>query len=74
MRKDISGLTDLEAAELGAEAVNRLIKDIKVPSLTELGVDKGKLDKLAPKMTKHAIPSGSPVNNPRQATGDNRAL
>ena len=68
MRKDISGLTDLEAAELGAEAVKRLIKDIKVPSLPELGVDKDKLDKLAPKMAEDAIASGSPGNNPRQAT------
>ncbi|MBA7607738.1 1,3-propanediol dehydrogenase [subsurface metagenome] len=68
MGEDISGLTDLEAAELGAEAVKRLIEDIKVPSLRELGVDKEKLDKLAPKMTEDAIASGSPGNNPRQAT------
>jgi len=68
MGEDISGLTGLEAAELGAEAVKRLIQDIKVPSLRELGVDKEKLDKLAPKMTEDAIASGSPGNNPRQAT------
>jgi len=70
MGEDIGGLTDLEAAELGAEAVKRLIKDTKVPSLRELGVDKEKLDKLAPKMTEDAIASGSPGNNPRQATKD----
>jgi len=68
MGEDISGLSDLEAAQLGAKAVKRLIKDIKVPSLRELGVDKEKLDKLAPKMTEDAIASGSPTNNPRQAT------
>ncbi len=68
MRKDISGLTDLEAAELGAEAVKRLIKDIKIPSLKELGVDEGKLEQLAPQMAEDAIASGSPGNNPRQAT------
>jgi len=68
MGENISGLTDLEAAELGAKAVKRLIKDIKAPSLRELGVDKEKLDKLAPKMTEAAIDSGSPANNPRQAT------
>lgn len=68
MGEDISGLTDLEAAELGAEAAKRLIEDIKVPSLRELGVDKEKLDKLAPKMTEDAIASGSPGNNPRLAT------
>jgi len=68
MGEDISGLTDLEAAELGAEAAKRLIEDIKVPSLRELGVDKEKLEKLAPKMTEDAIASGSPGNNPRLAT------
>ena len=68
MGKDISGLSDLEAAQLGAKAVKKLIKDIKVPSLRELGIDEVKLDKLAPKMAEDAIASGSPANNPRQAT------
>ena len=68
MEEDINGLTDLAAAELGAKAVKRLIRDIKIPSLLELGIDRAKLDKLAPKMTEAAIASGSPGNNPRQAT------
>lgn len=68
MGEDISGLSDLEAAQLGARAVKRLIKDIRVPSLRELGVDKERLDKLAPRMAEDAIASGSPANNPRQAT------
>lgn len=68
MGEDITGLTDLEAAELGAKAVKRLIKDVQIPSLPELGVGKEKLDELAPKMAKDAIASGSPGNNPRQAT------
>ena len=68
MGEDIGGLTDLEAARLGARAVKTLIKDIKVSSLPELGVDKEKLDKLAPQMAEDAIASGSPSNNPRQAT------
>lgn len=68
MGEDISGLSELEAAQLGAKAVKRLIKDIKVPSLRELGVDKEQLDKLAPRMAEDAIASGSPANNPRPAT------
>jgi alcohol dehydrogenase class IV len=68
MGEDIGGLTDLEAAQLGARAVKTLIKDIKVSPLPELGVDKEKLDKLAPQMAEDAIASGSPSNNPRQAT------
>jgi len=68
MGEDISGLSDMEAAQLGARAVKSLIEDIRVPSLRELGVDKEKLDKLAPGMAEDAIASGSPANNPRQAT------
>jgi alcohol dehydrogenase class IV len=67
MGVDINGLSEMEAAKRGAEAVKKLIKDIKIPSLRELGVDKEKLDQLAPKMSEDAIASGSPANNPRQA-------
>ena len=65
---NIGGLSELEAARRGAEAVKKLIKDIRIPSLRELGVDKAKLDQLAPRMSEDAIASGSPANNPRQAT------
>jgi alcohol dehydrogenase class IV len=68
MGEDISGLSDLEAARLAAQAVKKLIRDIKVPSLRQLGVEKEKLEKLAPKMAQDAISSGSPANNPRQAS------
>ncbi len=67
MGADINGLSEMEAAKRGAEAVKKLIKDIEIPSLRELGVDKEKLDQLAPKMSEDAIASGSPANNPRQA-------
>ena len=62
------GLSELEAAQRGAEAVKKLIEDVRIPSMRELGVDKGKLAQLAPKMSEDAIASGSPGNNPRQAT------
>ena len=68
MGENVDNLTALEAADLAAKSIRRLIKDIKIPSLQELGVDKAKLDKLAPKMAEDAIASGSPANNPRQAT------
>ena len=68
MGENVDNLTALEAADLAAKSIRRLIKDIKIPSLQELGVDKEKLDKLAPKMAEDAIASGSPANNPRQAT------
>jgi len=68
MGENVTGLTDLCAAELGAEAVKRLIKDVQIPSLRELNVEKAKLDKVVSKMAEDAIASGSPGNNPRQAT------
>jgi alcohol dehydrogenase class IV len=70
MGENIAGLTDLEAAQLAAKAIKALIKDIQIPSLRGLGVEKEKLEQLAPKMAEDAIASGSPGNNPRQATKD----
>lgn len=70
MGENITGLNDLEAAQLAAKAIKQLIKDVKIPSLKALGVDKEKLDQLAPRMAEDAIASGSPGNNPRQATKD----
>ena len=64
------GLSELEAAQRGAEAVKKLIKDVRIPSMREIGVDKEKLEQLAPKMSEDAIASGSPGNNPRQATNE----
>lgn len=68
MGEDISGLTDSEAAEKGAGAIGRLMKDIRIPSLKELGVEKVKLEELASQMAADAIASGSPANNPRKAS------
>ena len=70
MGENVTGLSDLEAAQLAAKAIKTLIKDIQIPSLRGLGVEKGKLEQLAPKMAEDAIASGSPGNNPRQATKD----
>jgi alcohol dehydrogenase len=63
----VENLPISEAADLAANSIKRLIDDIGIPSLPELGVDKGRLDRLAPKMAEDAIASGSPTNNPRQA-------
>ena len=68
MGEDTTGLSDMEAAGLAAEAIKELIRDIQIPPLKDLGVDKGKLEKLAPQMAEDAIASGSPGNNPRKAT------
>jgi len=70
MGENISGKSDMEAAHLAVEAIDKLIRDIQVPAMRDLGVDRDKLVKLAPQMTEDAIASGSPANNPRQATRD----
>jgi alcohol dehydrogenase class IV len=68
MGEDVEGLTPMDGAMVAAEAINRIIKDVQIPSLRELGVEEAKLNELAPKMADAAIASGSPGNNPRQVT------
>jgi len=59
---------DIKTAESGAAHVRRIIKQLEVPTLTELGVSREKLAPVAEKMAEDAIASGSPGNNPRLAT------
>jgi alcohol dehydrogenase class IV len=68
MEEDTAGLSDLDVAKRAADAVWRLIKDVKIPCIPALGVDEKKLKQLAPQMTEDAITGGSPGNNPRQTT------
>jgi len=68
MGEEIDGLSDLDAAYFAAEAVKRLNKDLKVPSLKGLGVDEKKFETVVAQMAVDAIASGSPGNNPRKAT------
>ena len=57
-----------DIAMAGAVKVQELIKKLEIPSLTQLGVTREKLDPLVGKMADDAIASGSPANNPRLAT------
>ncbi len=68
MGVNAAGLTDMEAAQLGVRAVRQLIKDIKIPSMEDLGVEKHRFEKVTWEMAEAAIASGSPGNNPRQVT------
>ncbi len=70
MGENTDNLSDIEAADRSVKAIKRLIKDIKVPSLQQLGVEESKLMELAPAMAEAAIDSGSPANNPRKPTKD----
>ena len=70
MGENTTGLNDLESARKAVEAVTQLVADLKIPKLRDLGVKKARLEEVAPQMAKDAIASGSPGNNPRQATED----
>jgi alcohol dehydrogenase len=64
------GQDAMGVAKAGAEKVKGLIKMLEVPSLTELGVTREKLEPVVKKMAEDALASGSPANNPRQATAE----
>lgn len=68
MGENVAGLTAIEAADKAVRAVERLVNDIKVPSLKDLGIDRDELINISSKMADDAIDSGSPGNNPRIAT------
>ncbi len=68
MGEPIDGLSLMEAADRAVVAIRRLVRDIKIPSLRQLGVERDRLLELAPAMADAAIDSGSPANNPRKPT------
>ena len=68
MGEDVAGLTDMEAARAGADAVERIINQLEIPKLRDLGVDRKRFEEVLSQMIEAAIASGSPDNNPRIAT------
>jgi len=61
-------LSTLEKAKAGADKISKLIKDLEIPTLSELDITRAKLDAVVKKMACDAIASGSPANNPRIAS------
>lgn len=70
MGENVEGLSVLDAAELAADAVERLCADLNVPTYQEMGLDEKKYFEVASRMAQDAIASGSPGHNPRAATVD----
>ena len=68
MGEQINGLSPMKQADASITAVERLVNDIQMPRLGEIGIDKTDFDEVVEKMAADAIASGSPANNPRQAT------
>ena len=70
MGETIEGLSPIKQADAAVVAVERLIKDIQMPRLGEIGIDKDKFEQVIDQMACDAITSGSPANNPRQASAE----
>ena len=69
MGVDTRGLSDIEAAKQGVEAVAKLCSDVQIPSkVSELGVDVAKYEASLDKMASDALASGSPNNTMKQPT------
>ena len=68
MGEQINGLSPMKQADAAITAVERLVNDIQMPRLGEIGIDKTDFDEVVEQMAADAIASGSPANNPRQAT------
>ena len=70
MGERIDGLSLMHQADAAISAVERLVTDIQMPRLGEIGIDKEKFEAVVEQMAVDAIASGSPANNPRQATAE----
>lgn len=71
--ENVTGLADMDAAKIGANAVRRMIRQLEIPRLRDLGIDRVKFQEVMPQMMEAAIASGSPDNNPRIATKEEMA-
>ncbi len=68
MGEQIDGLSPMKQADAMITAVERLVNDIDMPRLGEIGIDNEKFEQVIEQMAADAIASGSPANNPRQAS------
>lgn len=68
MGEPTEGLSLMGQADRAIAAVERLINDIQMPRLGEIGIDLDKFEAVVDQMAADAIASGSPANNPRQPT------
>ncbi len=71
MGEPIDGLSPMHQADAAVTAVERLVNDIQMPRLGEIDkIEKDKFEAVIEQMAADAIASGSPANNPRQATAE----
>jgi len=68
MGVNTSGLSVLDAAKKGVLAVQELCDDVKIPTITGLGIDADEFMAKSDKMASDALASGSPNNTVRTPT------
>ena len=68
MGEPIEGLSPMRQADAAIAGVERLINDVEMPRLGEIGIDRNEFEAVADQMALDALASGSPANNPRQPT------
>jgi alcohol dehydrogenase class IV len=64
MGEPVEGLSAKEAALAAVRAVEKLCRDIGIPSIKDLDIDGAKYESLVPTMAKDCLASGSPASNP----------
>ena len=70
MGEPVDGLSPMQQADAAISAVERLVTDIQMPRLGDIGISKDKFNVVVELMARDALASGSPANNPRQATAE----
>lgn len=68
MGEPVSGLSPMCQADAAIISVERLVNDLQMPRLGEIGIDREEFEAVEDQMSLDALASGSPANNPRQPT------
>lgn len=68
MGEETSGLSMMAAAPKAVEAVKKLCRDIRIPRLSDLGINREEYKKVIEQMAKDGLDSGTPQVNPRRPT------
>ena len=68
MGEPVSGLSPIHQADAAITSVERLVNDLQMPRLGEIGIDRDEFEAASDQMALDALSSGSPANNPRLPT------
>lgn len=68
MGVDITGHSDVEAARKAINKIKEICEVLEIPTISELGIDKGEIVRCLDKMAEDALASGSPANTVRKVS------